>query len=141
MDVMRHPKMFATDVRGPNEGPPVLERWLLDPAGGKVRREMLSDHEQEFPRLHEGLIGRRHRYGYGAEFITGPEGLRLGSLLKHDVERVTTELHENTADLVALPARMPVDPPLEPMATHGSGAQGPFRQKGPTALIPKSCRR
>ena len=32
----RHPKMFATHLTGPDEGPPVLERWRIDPAAGKV---------------------------------------------------------------------------------------------------------
>lgn len=94
LDTVVHPKMFATDVRGPNEGAPVLERWTLDPAAGKVRRDLLSDHPQEFPRLHEGLVGRPHRYGYGAEFTSSPAGVRLGSLLKHDVTRATTEVHD-----------------------------------------------
>jgi len=108
LDTVVHPKMFATDVRGPNEGSPVLERWLLDPAGGKVRREMLSDRPQEFPRMHEGLIGRRHRYGYGAEFISTDTGVRFGALLKHDVERATTEVHDVGA------GRMSMEPVFVP---------------------------
>ncbi|HEX5616295.1 MAG TPA: carotenoid oxygenase family protein [Acidimicrobiia bacterium] len=110
LDTVVHPKMFAADVRGPNEGPPVLERWTLDPAAGKVRRELLSDREQEFPRMHEGLIGRRHRYGYGAEFLTSHDGVRLGSLLKHDVDRITTDVHD------VGPGRAAMEPVFVPRA-------------------------
>ncbi len=32
LDVVRHPKMFAHDTRGPNDGAPVLWRWTIDTA-------------------------------------------------------------------------------------------------------------
>jgi carotenoid cleavage dioxygenase len=95
VDVVRHPTMFAVDPRGPSDGPTRLERWVCDPARGKVRSEVLSDRPQEFPRHDERLVGRRHRYGYGAEFTPDPTGCaRFGSLLKHDLDRVTTEVHD-----------------------------------------------
>ena len=33
VDLVRHPKMFATHLTGPDEGAPVLERWRIDPDG------------------------------------------------------------------------------------------------------------
>ena len=33
VDLVRHPKMFATHLTGPDEGAPVLERWRIDPGG------------------------------------------------------------------------------------------------------------
>jgi hypothetical protein len=36
------------------------------------------------------------------------------------MSELRTLLLQNTADLVALPARMPVEPPLQPMAAHGN---------------------
>ena len=61
---VRHPKMFATELNGPNEGPPTLDRWTIDPAERQGRRGALDDRGQEFPRLDERLIGQPHRYGY-----------------------------------------------------------------------------
>ena len=61
LDVVRHPKMFATEHRGPNEGAPTLDRWTLDLTAGKVLEERLDDRGQEFPRIDERLVGRRHR--------------------------------------------------------------------------------
>ena len=64
VDVARHPSMFRTELLGPNEGPPTLDRWTIDPAAGKVLEERLDDHGQEFPRVDERLVGRRHRIGW-----------------------------------------------------------------------------
>ena len=64
LDVVRHPKMFDTDHLGPNEGPPTLDRWTVDLADGKVRESRVDDRGQEFPRVDERLVGKRHRYGY-----------------------------------------------------------------------------
>ena len=68
MDVARHPRMFATDVNGPFEGPPTLDRWTIDAEAGKVVEERIDDRGQEFPRVDERLVGRPHRYGYAAWF-------------------------------------------------------------------------
>ena len=82
LDVVRHPKMFDNDHLGPNEGPPTLDRWTVDLADGKVRESRFDDRGQEFPRVDERLVGKRHRYGYAptvGEAFTG-----AGDLLKHD---------------------------------------------------------
>ena len=82
LDVVRHPKMFATDHTGPNEGTPTLDRWTVDLGAGKVAEERLDDRGQEFPRVDERLTGRRHRFGYAV----GVDGAEPGSaLLKHDL--------------------------------------------------------
>jgi carotenoid cleavage dioxygenase len=90
LDVARHPKMFATDTQGPNEGPPTLERWLVDPKGGQVKEQRLDDRGQEFPRHDERLVGRPYRYGYASQV---GRGLSLGPLLKHDLRDGKTETH------------------------------------------------
>jgi len=83
LDVVRHPKMFDTDRLGPNEGPPTLERWTVDLADGKVRESRIDDRGQEFPRVDERLVGKRHRYGYTP---TVDESNDAGdTLLKHDL--------------------------------------------------------
>ena len=119
LDVVRHPAMFRTDFNGPAEGPTRLERWVCDPASGKVHADVLSDVSQEFPRHDERLLGRRHRYGYGAAFEPDPAGgIRLGSLLKHDVERVTTEVHD------VGPARAAMEPVFVPRHVDAAEDEG-----------------
>jgi carotenoid cleavage dioxygenase len=58
LDVCRHPKMFARDQQGPNEGRPTLDRWVIDPSSGKVSADTLSDRGHEFPRHDERRIGK-----------------------------------------------------------------------------------
>lgn len=87
IDCVRHPKMFATDFTGPNEGMAALTRFTLDLTSGKTREDRFDEHGQEFPRHDERLTGQRHRYGYSVGF----NGARPGdSVLKHDVVAATT---------------------------------------------------
>jgi len=111
IDVTRHPKMFATDHRGPNEGPPTLDRWTADLSAGKVIEERLDDRGQEFPRIDERLIGQRHRFGYTIVFDE-PETSHV--LLKHDFVRGNTTARslggQSEADeFVFVPARVDAD--------------------------------
>jgi carotenoid cleavage dioxygenase len=83
LDVVRHPKMFDTEHLGPDEGPPTLDRWTVDIADGKVRESRVDDRGQEFPRVDERLVGKRHRYGYAPTVGEGTSGNDV--LLKHDM--------------------------------------------------------
>ena len=89
LDVVRYPKMFERDHTGPNDGPPTLDRWTVDLADGKIRESRFDDRAQEFPRVDERLVGKRHRYGYAPTALEGIEG--DDSLLKHDFVRGRTE--------------------------------------------------
>ncbi len=89
LDVVRHQKMFDTDLLGPNEGPPTLDRWTVDLADGKVRESRFDDRPQEFPRTDERLTGKRHRYGYAP--VVGEGATGGNALLKHDFVRGRTE--------------------------------------------------
>jgi carotenoid cleavage dioxygenase len=91
LDLVRHPKCFATEFRGPAEGPPTLDRWTIDRSAGKVLEERLDDRGQEFPRIDERLTGRRHRYGYSVGL--GSEADE-GRVIKHDVAAATTTDHD-----------------------------------------------
>jgi len=52
-----------------------------------VRESRFDDRGQEFPRVDERLIGKRHRYGYAptGEVVFG------NTLLKHDFLRNSTQ--------------------------------------------------
>jgi len=96
IDVVRHPKMFATDMHGPNEGLPSLDRWTVDIPAGKVLEERLDDQGQEFPRVDERLVGRRHRYGYAVAAGLDKSGdIDFGgnALLRHDMASGETQSH------------------------------------------------
>ena len=114
LDVVRHPKMFATVLTGPNDGTPTLDRWLIDPKGGPVKEDRLSDRGQEFPRHDERLIGKPYRYGYCGAV---GEGLLFGGLLKHDLE-TGESLHRSE------PGRQYQEPVFVPRSDHADEDDG-----------------
>jgi carotenoid cleavage dioxygenase-like enzyme len=63
---------------------PWLERWRIDPAGKRVRRERLADQAVELPRIdYRRHNGRPYRFAYGASATTG--STFLDRLAKVDV--------------------------------------------------------
>lgn len=87
VDVVRHDRMFATVLNGPDEGPATLARFTVDLSAGKVREDRFDDHSQEFPRMDERLTGRRHRFGYSVGFEGGLPG---DAVLRHDLAAGST---------------------------------------------------
>jgi carotenoid cleavage dioxygenase len=95
---------------GPSSlGTPRLDRWTVDVESGRVHTQRIDDRPQEFPRIRESLVSRRHRYGYTAtagdmwrayETVDGvPPDTHFGNaLLKHDLLRGTTEVHRFPKD-------------------------------------------
>jgi carotenoid cleavage dioxygenase len=43
LDAARHEKMFDVEQRGPNEGFPTLDRWVLNPKTGKATEQRLDE--------------------------------------------------------------------------------------------------
>lgn len=92
LDVVRFPKMFDRDRRGPGgDSRPTLDRWTINLATGAVSTECRDDRPQEFPRINESRLGIRHRFGYtvGIEggFVvgSGPQPAPMSTALyKHD---------------------------------------------------------
>jgi carotenoid cleavage dioxygenase len=86
LDVVRHPRMFDKHRLGPDEGTPTLERWTIDLAAGKLRETRVDDRGQEFPRVDERRVGRKHRFGYAVtDFVGG------NAIMKHDLDAGTCE--------------------------------------------------
>jgi carotenoid cleavage dioxygenase-like enzyme len=115
VDVVRHPQTFATERHRAGDGPPTLDRWIVDPRGGPVKEERLDDRPQEFPRLDERLVGKPHRYGYSIQ--VGP-GFRFEALLKHDLRERRTERHEQG------PARAFMEPVFVPRSVGAEEDDG-----------------
>jgi carotenoid cleavage dioxygenase len=91
MDVVRHPRMFASDRHGPNEGRTRLDRWVIDPASARVSECCLDEHPQEFPRLDERRAGKPYRFGYTTEI---GQGLVGQGLRKHDLREGRVTVHD-----------------------------------------------
>ena len=97
IDVVRHPRVFDRERRGPDEGASRLVRWRIDPHGG-LGETVLEARGCEFPRLNDAFAGRPYRYGYTAS----AEGLRFGPAYKHDVSSGRTEIHRYGAGRATL---------------------------------------
>jgi carotenoid cleavage dioxygenase len=89
LDVVRHASVFNSGSRIVPEIPS-LDRWTVDLTAGKVTEERLDDTAQEFPRVDERLVGRRHRYGYAVGYSDGATGTP-DAILKHDVTTRRTQ--------------------------------------------------
>lgn len=116
VDMTTYPAPFYVAGRG-SDGPygagtASLERWTIDVAHGRVRTRTLDDRPQEFPRVHEALVSRRHRYAYTAAaadmtlaYLTTdgnpPDRAFANALIKHDLLRGTTQVHRLPRDAAA----------------------------------------
>ncbi|QLL08308.1 carotenoid oxygenase family protein [Mycobacterium vicinigordonae] len=88
LDVVRYAQMFDRDRRGPGDNRPTLDRWTINLTTGAVTSERRDDRPQEFPRINETLLGRRHRFGYtlgfdGGYLSAGAKDMST-TLYKHD---------------------------------------------------------
>jgi carotenoid cleavage dioxygenase len=92
VDVVRHPRIHEHDRQGPNEGTPVVVRWTLDRASGRLTEHVLDDHGGEFPRFDDRLGGQHYRYAYTAHWWG--DTVSSGPLYKHDVRSGRTEVHD-----------------------------------------------
>ncbi|MFF9495363.1 carotenoid oxygenase family protein [Streptomyces flaveolus] len=90
-------------------GAPTLDRWVIDLRAGRVHSSRLDDRPQEFPRINESLVSRRHRYAYTAstaemwrayEAVDGtwPDEKFTNYLVKHDMLRGSRQLHRFPGD-------------------------------------------
>jgi carotenoid cleavage dioxygenase len=81
VEVPRHASAFSTPERSPGGATLTMDRWTLDVPAGKVIEERLDDASQEFPRIDERLVGRRHRYAWTVTF--DPDAA-VAAVIKHD---------------------------------------------------------
>ena len=103
IDLARHPRTFATDLHGPDEGPPSLWRWTLDRSGGQVKEEQLDDHPVEFPRVADVVLGKRHRFGWGTGLAVDHKGSVFASnrLVRYDARSGGREVLDLGPDCAA----------------------------------------
>ncbi len=90
LDVVRHAQMFTDDLYGSSDGTGTLDRWTIDLGAGRVREQRIDDRTQEFPRVDERILGRRHRYAYTTRARLGDFVEPFGTLLQHDLKSGTT---------------------------------------------------
>lgn len=91
LDVARFPYIWRDSAMDFPD--PVLWRWTIDTATGKVLEEQVDDRSGEFPRVADSVIGLKHRYGYemrGAEGgLVADPATTSGGIRKYDRETGT----------------------------------------------------
>lgn len=91
MDVVRYEKVFTNEKSAAFHKGSKLVRWTIDVESSVIDTQILSDRDQEFPRINPRVECHPHRYGYviaaGGEH--GFEGL-----LKHDLQEGSTQYHD-----------------------------------------------
>lgn len=87
VDCCAYETMFDGDMAGPFGRSLGLERWTIDPSGGKVTRETLDATPQEFPRPDERFFGRPSRYVWSVALpdMTSAEFFAAAPLIRHDL--------------------------------------------------------
>ncbi len=74
IDLVVHQRVFDSDLLGPTEGLPRLERWRIDVHQGEVQREHLADQHIEFPRIDDRYATSRFLHGWavgGTDDVSG----------------------------------------------------------------------
>ncbi|MEU6065617.1 carotenoid oxygenase family protein [Streptomyces sp. NPDC047082] len=136
VDLTTYPAPFHVARRG-SDGPYAagtakLERWTIDLRDGRVRQRTIDDRPQEFPRVNEALVSRRHRYGYSAAaadltlaYLTHdgnpPDRAFSNALIKHDLLRGTAQVHRLPRDAAAGEAVFVPRDPADPKAAEDNG--------------------
>jgi carotenoid cleavage dioxygenase len=136
IDMSTYPAPFHVAGRGSgvpySTATPRLERWTVDLRRGRVRTRTLDDRPQEFPRVNEALVSRRHRYGYSAAaadltlaYLTvdgNPPDRAFGNaLIKQDLLRGTAQVHRLPRDAAAGEAVFVPSDPTDPRAAEDDG--------------------
>jgi carotenoid cleavage dioxygenase-like enzyme len=108
LDLCQYNQSFDVSTLWHAHGPVTLDRWMIDPAAGKVTQQRLDDRGQEFPRVDDRIISRPHRYGYSAQIgeitraitATGDFGddAFTNAILKHDLKAGTAQAHTFSRD-------------------------------------------
>lgn len=110
-DVCQYDQDFDASTLWAAHGSVTLNRWIIDPAAGKVTQQRLHDRWQEFPRVDDRVVSRPHRYGYSAVIgevnraITGAgdftDDAFTNAILRHDLAHGTAEAHDFGRDATA----------------------------------------
>jgi carotenoid cleavage dioxygenase len=104
VDLCQYQHSFDVSTLWAAHGPVTLDRWIIDPAAGKVAQQRLDDRGQEFPRVDDRIVSRPYRYGYCAVIgdvtraitVAGDFGddAFTNAILRHDLAHGSVEAHE-----------------------------------------------
>ncbi len=92
IDICRFDRLFDRDLNGPfRDSLPQLERWTVDPVARRVKREVIDERCQEFPRVAGSVLNQKHRFGYTASVGQRADEWNFGDTFKYDFDSGTSE--------------------------------------------------
>lgn len=91
LDVVKHPRMFASGKTDISEGAPAVSRWILDRKTGQLSETIVDDRGAEFPRVNDTRESLAYRFGYSA---SADSRGKLGPIMKYDMQTGTTQVHD-----------------------------------------------
>ncbi len=109
LDLVVHEYMFANPDHSPLDYQQInFERWTLELASGQLKRKVISESPQEFPRLDERLTGKPYRYAYTVGITRDASQPASNCLYRYDLEtgeRLQHNYGENrmTGEVVFVP--------------------------------------
>jgi carotenoid cleavage dioxygenase len=92
VDVVAYPRLFNRSRQGLESSATQFERWRMEPASSHVRRDVWSDHKQEFPRCDERRTGRPYRYAYTVGLDVQQTSAQ--PLYRHDLQTGRVSQHD-----------------------------------------------
>ncbi len=101
LDVIAYRTMFSSGGAG-LDALGRLERWTIDPATRRIRRRVIDDTAQEFPRIDDRTFGQPHRYIYTVSVPPDGDPQLFGAttLHKHDLLTGGRGVHQFRDDQV-----------------------------------------
>ena len=96
VDVAAYASMFEGGYDGPNGKSLGFERWVIDPASGKVDRQTIDATAQEFPRPDERFFGQDYRYAWsiGLPEEFDPQFVGAMPLYRYDLSTGARTAHD-----------------------------------------------
>lgn len=89
IDVCQYDRIADADRTGPGDtAPPQLWRWTIDDRRPDVRRDLIDDRIQEFPRIDDRFWGLPHRFGVTVELFSSDGS---PSIITHDIVNGSSE--------------------------------------------------
>ncbi len=96
VDICVYPRLFDADRNGPfRDSLPKLERWTVNPQTNSVRRDVIDERFQEFPRVAGSALNVPYRFGYTTSVGNDQASWNFGETIKHDLVAGTSEVHDH----------------------------------------------
>jgi carotenoid cleavage dioxygenase len=109
LDACRHSEIWRNAGEMQGDGVLTLHRFTFDLGSGNVKEETLDDRSHEFPRVADGVVGQKNRFGFTLRIEPTSDQPDFVGIQKTDFETGASQLHDygegkSSAEPVFVPA-------------------------------------